>query len=578
MPANQAPPSSSATQGTYDTAQYTPSAQEAATGAYSAPPQQSQQPQQPAQQPPAKPQATHRKRKKTAQTRTSGNLPITNYPPQATAPPAETAPPVQTPSDQAQQPAPAPQTNSPETNSTESDSNESGAGLSDQELEQRNLPPLRGPWIRTQRQANPLSPRDVAEQQLASIESGYSGWLGGSTVLNYRSGDPGYSQLSAIESPFEASAPLGSHARIAVVAKPVFLDSNQATGSAVISVTESTNSGSCLVTIPEPIGTDAASQNATPCTAPTFGTLTPPAQQNAVGIGGEVQLLFPHFAIAGGYTPNNFLVSTFTGRFLWKPGNGPITVTLTRDSVKDSQLSYAGLRDPGQASLSYPGQIWGGVVADAGQIQIAHGDAQSGFYFSAGGQYLTGYNVLSNTRIDGNGGAYWHAFTSPEYGALSIGANFFAMHYANNQNAFTYGLGGYFSPQSYFLANVPFTWSGHYLTHLHYSILGAVGAQAFQEDAVPLWPTDRPLEISQNNPMLPNVTTVSGNYDLRSQVAYQISPRWFAGTYLTGNNSRDYTATSVGFFIRYMFREQPSTATTPTGLFPWDGFRPFSVP
>ena len=29
--------------------------------------------------------------------------------------------------------------------------------------------------------------------------------------------------------------------------------------------------------------------------------------------------------------------------------------------------------------------------------------------------------------------------------------------------------------------------------------------------------------------MLPNVTTVSGNYDLRSQVAYQFSPHWFVG-------------------------------------------------
>ena len=58
MPTVQAPPSNSAGQGTYDMAQYTPSAQEAATGAYSAPQQQTQQQQpQAAQQPPAKPQA-----------------------------------------------------------------------------------------------------------------------------------------------------------------------------------------------------------------------------------------------------------------------------------------------------------------------------------------------------------------------------------------------------------------------------------------------------------------------------------------------------------------------------------------
>jgi tetratricopeptide (TPR) repeat protein len=573
MPTVQASPSNSAAQSTYNVAQYTPSAQEAATGAYSAPQQQTQQqpPQSTAQQPPAKPQAgatTRHKQKKTKQAQPLGNAPVTsNPPPQAAAPPSETA----APQAEAQQPAPAPQETSTEgTTST---------GLSDEELEQRNLPPLRGPWIRIQRQSGALSPRDEAEQQLQAIESGYSGWLGGSTVLNYRTGDAGYSQLAAIESPFEASAPLGLHARITVVARPVFLDSGQANGNAVISVTESTISGSCLVTIPEPIGTDAAPASSTPCGGAT-AALTPPAQQNSVGIGGELQLAFPHFAIAGGYTPANFLVATVTGRFMWKPGNGPFTFSFTRDSVKDSQLSYAGLRDPGQASLSYPGQIWGGVVYDQGQVQIAHGDAQSGFYFSAGGQYITGYHVENNNRVDGNGGAWWHVFTEPEYGTLSVGANFFAMHYANNENAFTHGMGGYFSPQGYFLANMPFTWQGHYINRWHYNIMGAVGVQAFQEDSAPLWPlpVDKPLETAQNNPMLPNVTIVSGNYDLRSQVAYQFSPHWFMGGYVAANNTRNYTYTSVGFFVRFMFREQPSTATTPTGLFPWDGFRPFSVP
>ncbi len=161
-----------------------------------------------------------------------------------------------------------------------------------------------------------------------------------------------------------------------------------------------------------------------------------------------------------------------------------------------------------------------------------------------------------------------------------MGANFFAMHYANNQNAFTHGMGGYFSPQGYFLGNVPFTWSGHYINRWHYNIMGAVGVQAFQEDSAPLWPlaVDKPLEIAQNNPMLPNVTTVSGNYDIRSQVAYQFSPHWFMGAYLAANNTRDYTYTSVGFFVRFLFREQPSTAANPTGLFPWDGIRPFTVP
>ncbi len=573
LPAVQSAPTSR--QGVYNVAQYTPSAQEAATGAYSAPKQQAC-PQQPCpQQPaatPAKPQAgstaTRRKRKKKNQQamQTLGNAPIKSN--EGAVPSGEGT----TPS-QAQPPVEMQEENPAQTTT--------GTGLTDQELEQRNLPPLRGPWVRVQRGANPLSPRDEAELQLRAIESGYSGWLGGSSLLNYRSGDPGFGQLAAIEAPFEASAPLGYHARIVVVARPVFLDSGQATGNATIAVQEPSISGSCLVTIQEPIGTYIGAPSSAPCGPPA--TLSPPAQQNAVVLGGELQLITPHLGLAGGYTPYNFLVSNFTGRFQWRPGNGPFTLSAVRDSVKDSQLSYAGLRDPAGNKLGTLGQIWGGVVYNQGEIQFAHGDAQSGYYFAAGGQYLTGYTVRDNTRIDGNGGAYWRAYTSPEYGNFSVGANFFAMHYDNNQNAFTHGMGGYFSPQGYFLANVPFTWDGHYLTGAsswHYNIMGALGVQAYQENSTPLWPLaqDKPLETSQNNPMLPNLTSVSANYDLRSQVAYQIGPHWFAGGYLSANNTRSYNAVTVGFFVRFMFREQPSTATAPTGLFPWDGLRPFTVP
>jgi tetratricopeptide (TPR) repeat protein len=574
--------------GVYNVAQYTPSAQDAASGAFSAPQQQPPPAATPTPtttpaaapacpsgctpaKPPASSSAKHKRRRNPAQhpanqqpVQTLGNAPLG----EAATPAAPSTPPAQ-----AQQPAATTTEQTPSETTT-------GTGVSDQELEQRNLPPLRGPWIRIQRQPNPPSPRELAEQQLQAIESGYSGWIGGTSLVNYRSGDPGYSQLAAIESPFEASAPLGYHARVTAIAKPVFLDSGQATGAANLSVLEFQSGTSCLVTIPEPIGAYAASQNATPCTSPSLGTLTPPAQQNSFGLGGELQLAFPHLTIAGGYTPANFLVSTFTARFQWQPGNGPVTISLVRDSEKDSQLSYAGLRDPAGNTLTTLGQIWGGVISNQGLVQVAHGDAESGFYFAAGGQYLTGYNVEKNSRVDGTGGAYWRVFASPEFGNLNVGANFFAMHYANNQNAFTFGMGGYFSPQAYFLGNVPFTWAGHYETRWHYNIVGALGVQAFQEDSTPLWPLagQKALETSQNSPMLPAVTSVSANYDFHSQLAYQIGPHWFAGAYLAANNTRNYSYASVGFFVRFMFREQPSAAAAPTGLFPADGPRPFTVP
>jgi len=539
----------------YKEAQYTPSAQEAATGAYSAPKQATQQnlpvPQQPQYQQPAQPlppltqpKMSRRARRRAAAAARQSNGTLA------------TAPAYQYPADQ---------TSIPDLPSAPT-ANTTGAGLTDEELQERNLPPLRGPWVRVQRDTRAINPRDEAEMQLRSIESGYSAWLGGTGLINYRTGSLGFDHLTALEAPFEASLPLGFNTRFTIVAKPVFLDSGQADGNAIMSVT--TLGQTALTTIPQPLGTLLKTDT------------TPPPQQNAAGLGGELQLTFPHLALAAGYTPWGFLVSTFTARGSWKPGNGPFTFSFVRDSVKDTQLSYGGLRDPGSASLAFPGNIWGGVVANQFNVAYAHGDAESGFYLGVGGQYLSGYNVETNTRFDGSGGAYWRILTKPEYGNLSIGINFFGMHYAHNEDAFTYGMGGYFSPQAYFLGNVPFTWTGHSGTRWHYNILGSLGVQAFQESLTALFPLvgQSSIEVGSGNLALPAKTSVGPNYDLRTNAAYQISPHWFAGGFFSANNSRNYSGVSAGFFVRFLFRAQPSTVAGPTGLFPTDGLRPFTVP
>jgi tetratricopeptide (TPR) repeat protein len=557
----------------YNATQYTPSAQEAATGAYSAPKQQTTtQPLQPpttapATQPPAPATATPPPGKKTKQKQQQTQ----------TVPTLVTAPGEQTPPPGEQAPA---QVYAPETQAPASPvAPAATTGISDEELQQRSLPPLRGAWVKVQREARVISPREEAEQQLQSLESSYSAWLGGTGQVNYRSGDLGYEHLSALEAPFEVATPFGYNARMTVVAKPVFLDSGQADGTSVITVQELTTSGRAQVTIPQPLGT-LINTGASTTTTSTTGPATPPPQQNATGVGGEVQLAFPHLALAAGYTPYGFLVGNVTGRAQWRPSNGPFTVSFLRDSVKDSQLSYSGLRDPGSASLGFPGTVWGGVIANQGNVQYGRGDAQSGYYAGVGGQYLTGVHVVDNWRIDGSGGAYWRVKTWPENGTLSIGANFFGMHYAHNLQAYTFGMGGYFSPQAYFLANIPVTWVGHEGTRLHYEILTGLGVQAFQQDATSLFPLadQKSLEVALNNAQLPALTSVGPNYNLRGTMAYQINPHWFAGGFLGANNSRNYAAFSAGFSIHYMFRAQPSMALAPTGLFPTDGFRPFTVP
>jgi hypothetical protein len=425
-------------------------------------------------------------------------------------------------------------------------------GLTDDQLMQRNLPPLRGMNSRAAfipPSSRPRDAREEAQTQLATIEGGYSPWYGGTGIVNHRSGAPGYDQLTAFESPFEVSTPLGTGGRLTVVARSSFLDSGLADGT-------NTNM----------LGTLS-----------TTATKLPP-QQNASGVGGEVQLALPNFAASVGYSPYGFLVSNVIGRLNYRPAAGPITISFNRDSVKDTQLSYSGLRDPGSAGPTFSGNIWGGLIANAGNLRFAKGDENSGYYISAGGQYISGVHVPSNNRFEGDAGAYWRVLNAPAMGNLSLGVNFFGMHYAKNLRYFSYGQGGYFSPEAYFLASVPITWNGHSGQNLHYTVTGSMGGQAFQEDSSPFFPLDTALEAGANNPFYPARSSVGGNYDVHGEAAYRLTDHWYLGGFLALNNSRDYNSTIAGFYVRFMMRPQYPTESGPTGLFPYEGLRPMMVP
>lgn len=404
----------------------------------------------------------------------------------------------------------------------------------------------------------PVDPIREAQDQLTAIDGSHSGYVGGTGIVTNRSGNNGFDRLAVFEDPMEASAPLGSSGRITVIAKPVFLDAGLADGTSTLQTTNGV--------VPQPIGTRMDTNN------------NPPLQQNSFGVGGELQVATSNLSFAVGYTPANFLVENVIGRAQFRPAGGPFTFSFNRDSVKDTQLSYAGLRDPSSISASYAGNVWGGVIANSADIQFAKGFASSGFYMGAGGQYITGKHVQENRRIHGSAGSYWRVLNKPDFGSLNLGANFFGMSYEHNLRALTYGMGGYFSPQAYFLANLPVTWNGHYGRDISYNISGSFGMQAFQEDKSFLFPLDPITLKNMNYIALPTHTSVSGNYDFRGEVAKGLSGHWYVGGFLSLNNARDYASQSAGFFVRYMFRSQALLPMGPTGIVRPEGLRPLIIP
>lgn len=436
----------------------------------------------------------------------------------------------------------------------------------DAELMARNLPPRGGTY--EEQAPVPMTPRQEAESELASLEGSYSGWDGVTSLGRYRSGTSGLDRLTDVEAPAEASVVLGRSVRLTAVARPVFLSSGTLNASAF-----------------------------TGSNVPYLGTMpasaaNPPPMQISKGVGGELQLSTRNLDLAVGYTPYNFLIQNITGHLSLRLFGGHVTLFGDRDPVKDTQLSYAGLRDPKTITLTYQGAGWGGVVSSTVGARLDFGSSGSGFYLSGDGGILHGYHVLNNSKAEGSMGAYLLVKNWPTAGSLTVGGSLFGMHYHYDEIGLTFGQGGYFSPDSYYLAGVPVTFNGAYKSNFHYLVSGAFGVQSFQQDWAYFYPLDSTLQGNLQSTLgcslaqltahtcaeYPVTDNTSLNYNINSEVSYRFGEHWYLGGYVSANNTNNYNDVSGGFFFRYALRKQHASQGYPTGLFPVDGFRPLRVP
>jgi tetratricopeptide (TPR) repeat protein len=390
------------------------------------------------------------------------------------------------------------------------------------------------PAAATAPETHPLM-RGAAEQaqtELEGLAGRYSAWIGGGTQFGNRSGQAGFDQLTRLEGSVESSAVLGESARLTVRALPVMLSAGAPDG------TSKYNFGTSGVA---PIG-QAHFQS---------------------GIGGELQLSTRFLDGKLGFTPRSFPVSHALGSVTLHPPNFPLSFRVYRDQVKETMLSYAGEQDP------VTGLIWGGVVATGAEGGLSLGTAKSGLYVDGGAASLTGVNVTRNNRIYGSAGTYWTIYTNP-YGALKMGANMTGLHYGQNQRYFTFGQGGYFSPDSYLLLNTPFTWEGRPVNHFVYRIGGSLGVQSFYEGTAISGSTSGPAPTAQSN--------IGANYNLDANLAYRFDQHWYLGGFLGVNNAHDYQDRTAGFAVKYMQRPQVDVEGGPTGLFDEHAIRPLIVP
>ena len=86
-------------------------------------------------------------------------------------------------------------------------------------------------------------------------------------------------------------------------------------------------------------------------------------------------------------------LATITGGIDWHPwfGGFGFGLDISRRSVTDSLLSYAGMKTP------TTGRLWGGLVKDGGRLDLSFSKQSVGIYLFGDYRFLHGTEVADNS-------------------------------------------------------------------------------------------------------------------------------------------------------------------------------------
>lgn len=347
-------------------------------------------------------------------------------------------------------------------------------------------------------------------------------------ALRSKSGTPGLSRLDLSWEPsVEAAAPMGTMAELRLRLDRVRLDSGSLPGNAPVGRF--------------PLAPTAYAYAPTTATAGWQPTLLWRDEHRQAW---DAQL---------GLTPSDGAVPMqWTARFATRRRIGVTDVQWRayREPVRESILSYTGLRDP------YQGSSWGRVLRNGVQIGIR---TELDEHWVANAQVstelLTGTHVADNQRMSADAGlGYRLKAAGFDYAVLGISVS--TDHYSKNLSQFTLGHGGYFSPQHYWRVGPSLDFmtaeNGRFMLRGRIS-LGRTGKR---EDAAPLFPLDpdgRTYAESRG----------AGNaFDIELAGAWRVSDTIQAGALLARRHSPQYNDYAVLGFVRFLFEQRRSVLSS----------------
>jgi len=267
-----------------------------------------------------------------------------------------------------------------------------------------------------------------------------------------------------------------------------------------------------------------------------------------------------------GSTPLGFLLPNIVGGIEWTPKwhSADLTFGLARRALTSSELSYAGLRDP------ITGTTWGGIV-------------QTGPY-AGFGFYRENYDVsgsvrladISGTRVRDNQfvgvrlSSSWMLFARPEL-RTDAGVTVNYWNYQRNLSNYTFGSGGYYSPQSYVSVAMPIELAGH-RAGWTYKARVAVSYSVSQVSSIAFYPGDAalqaaaasvPLPSGYSSAYFPGYHSTGFAFSAYAAAERQVTGALVVGVMLDIDRTDFYHPTTVEIYLRHAFGSSATRALSP---------------
>lgn len=248
-----------------------------------------------------------------------------------------------------------------------------------------------------------------------------------------------------------------------------------------------------------------------------------------------------------------------SGELRWTPklaGDLQAEVAVTRRPVTESLVAYAGTTDP-RAQVGGGAAAWGQVSRAGAQGGLTLTRRDLGAYAVLAAFAYDGRNVRANDSAQLDIGGYAHLLGR---GATTLmgGLNLDLQAYRHNENAFTYGHGGYFSPQQFVSLTAPLhlrSTAGPWRLDARVS----PGYARYREGDAPVFPTSPAWQarLRPDQSMVIGARKQGLGVSGEAKVEYALGPRLLIGAEFGGDTFGAYRESHAGLRVRLRFAGAP---------------------